>query len=109
MLATVPDCDGVRRASSDEDAAEQRRSFFDSYQTLFGDGIVRAVRAPDHDDRPARARFNLLAGGLLVVIGVVLLVARWDAVAGVIFTFLGAVMLLASWLFSWSRKDRSSR
>jgi len=67
------------------------------------------VTARNGDDRPARARFNVLAGGLLVVIGVVLLVGGWNVVAGVIFTFLGAVMLLAGWLFSWSRRDSSSR
>lgn len=67
------------------------------------------MTAPNGDDRPARARFNVLAGGLLVVIGVVLLVGGSNLVAGVIFTFLGAVMLLAGWLFSWSRTDSSNQ
>jgi hypothetical protein len=72
-------------------------------------GSVRAVKSSGDDDRPARARYNLLLGGILLVVGVVLLAGRRDLVAGAIFTFVGAVMLLGGWLFSWSRNDRSRK
>jgi len=61
----------------------------------------------DSDDRPHRARLNLLIGGVLLVVGVVLLVSRWNLVVGVIFTFVGALSLFVAWLFSWSRRGRS--
>ena|GEM_PF-5295529 len=51
----------------------------------------------------------MLAGGVLLLLGIALLAGRWNLVAGAIFTFLGVVMLLAGWLFSWSRNDRSRR
>jgi len=61
----------------------------------------------DSDDRPHRARLNLLVGSVLLVVGVVLLVSRWNLVVGVIFTFVGAIVLFVAGLFSWSRRDRS--
>jgi len=67
------------------------------------------VKSTGDDDRPARARYNMLAGGVLLLLGIALLAGRWNLVAGAIFTFLGVVMLLAGWLFSWSRNDRSRR
>ncbi|WP_123703319.1 MULTISPECIES: hypothetical protein [unclassified Curtobacterium] len=67
------------------------------------------MKSSGDDDRPARARYNLLVGSIVLVVGVVLLAGRWNLVVGVIFTFVGAVMLLAGWLFSWSRNDRSRK
>lgn len=67
------------------------------------------MKSSGDDDRPARARYNLLVGSIVLVVGVVLLAGRWNPGAGVIFTFVGAVMLLAGWLFSWSRNDRSRK
>ncbi|MCS5521423.1 hypothetical protein ACL00S_17165 [Curtobacterium flaccumfaciens] len=66
------------------------------------------MKASGDDDRPARARYNLLFGGILLVVGVVLLAVGWNLVAGVIFTFVGGAML-AGWLFQWSRKDRARK
>lgn len=79
------------------------------YRTSCCAGSVRAVKSSGDDDRPARARYNLLIGAILLVVGLVLFAGRWNLVAGVIFTFVGAVMLLAGWLFSWSRNDQSRK
>jgi hypothetical protein len=55
------------------------------------------VKSSGDDDRPARARYNLLVGSIVLVVGVVLLAGRWNLVAGIIFTFVGTG-LLQVWL-----------
>lgn len=57
------------------------------------------------DPRPARARANLIFGGILLVVAVVFIATDFERVGAFIFGFIGLVQVVVGALFYWSQRE----